>query len=180
MAASNNKKILLILRHGKAIEKYNEISDYKRYLNKQGKNQAAAIGKLLEQIDLIPEFIISSSAIRAIDTAKIVAECSGYNEKINSDQSLYYQNSVEQYIKVLGNTLDKYNKVLIVGHNPSVENLIEKLTNKIERMKTCYLAKVDLEIKNWKEINSISSSNNIEKINEAQIWHPNINNESFN
>jgi phosphohistidine phosphatase len=95
-------------------------------------------------------------------------EFSGFNGKINSDSSLYNQTS-EQYIKVIADIPDIYSRVLIVGHNPSIENLIEKLTNRIELMKTCYLARIDINIKRWKDI--ISERDKSVLIN---IWRPNI------
>lgn len=171
MILSSNKKILLILRHGKAIEKIKEISDHDRDINKRGKDEGSEIGKLLKHIDLVPDYIISSTAKRAIHTAEIVAGFSGYKGKINQDPSLYYRNSVEQYTKVLGNTPDSCYRVLIVGHNPSVENLIERLTNRIEIMGTCYLARVDINLMNWKEIDKIIG----QKGELHQVWRPNTN-----
>lgn len=172
MILSSNKKILLILRHGKAIEKIKEISDHDRDINKRGKDEGSEIGKLLKHIDLVPDYIISSTAKRAIHTAEIVAGFSGYKGKIYQDPSLYYRNSAEQYTKVIGsNTPDSCYRVLIVGHNPSIENLIEKLTNRIELMGTCYLARVDINLMNWKEIDKIIA----QRGELHQVWRPNIN-----
>ncbi len=139
MELDNNKKILLVLRHAKSSWKDSELLDHDRPLNKRGKNQGSKMGKLVKEMDLVPDYIISSTAKRAIDTSELIAEFSGYSGRITLDSSLYHQASPEQYTKVLASISDNHNKVLIVGHNPSVENLIEKLTNRIELMKTCSL-----------------------------------------
>ncbi len=167
MESNDDKKILLILRHAKSSWKDNALHDHERPLNKRGKNQGLKIGKLLKELDLVPDYIISSTAKRAIDTSELVAEFSAYDGKINTDSSLYNQSSVEQYIKVLASISNNYHKILIVGHNPTVENLIEKLTNRIELMKTCSLARIDIKIKNWKDI-----VNEMYKNDLINIWHP--------
>ena len=75
----------------------NKLSDQDRLLNQQGKNQAAAVGKLIKNNNLSPDYITSSSAKRAIDTSKIVGKFSGYNEKIDINPTLYHQNSRKLY-----------------------------------------------------------------------------------
>ena len=169
----NKKRVLLILRHGKSVLKEEELSDYDRPLNQQGKNQAISTGKLIRNTDLVPDYIISSTARRAIETSEIVAKFLDYNGKIDLNPSLYHQNSEENYINVLSDVLDEYYKVLVVGHNPSVEDLIEKLTNRMEIMRTCSLARIDIKIKSWREI--IKYGNDI--IEFCKIWHPDVEDE---
>jgi len=142
-------------------------------LNQQGKNQAISTGKLIRNTDLVPDYIISSTARRAIETSEIVAKFLDYNGKIDLNPSLYHQNSEENYINVLSDVLDEYYKVLVVGHNPSVEDLIEKLTNRMEIMRACSLARIDIKIKSWREI--IKYGNDI--IEFCKIWHPDVKDE---
>jgi phosphohistidine phosphatase len=172
LESNDNKKILLILRHAKSSWKNKDIPDHDRPLNKRGKNQGSKMGKLLKKLDAVPDHIISSTAKRAIDTSELVAKFSTYDGAINQYPSLYNQSSAEQYIKILTSISDNYHKVLIVGHNPAIENLIEQLTNRIELMKTCSLARIDIKIKNWKDI-----INEIYKSDLISIWHPSSKNE---
>lgn len=162
----DKKKVLLILRHAKSTLKYGDIPDHERPLNKRGKKQAPEMGVLLKQLQLVPDYVISSTAKRAVDTAKAVAEYCGYDGEINHD-SLLYQASAEQYAKVLSVVPDDCHRVLIVGHNPAVEDLIEKLTNAIELMKTCSLAQIDLNVKSWRDL--IIERNNYTLVS---VWHP--------
>jgi phosphohistidine phosphatase len=172
LESKDNKKILLILRHAKSSWKNNDIPDHDRPLNKRGKNQGSKMGKLLKKLDLVPDHIISSTAKRAIDTSELIAKFSTYDGAINQYSSLYNQSSAEHYIKILTGISNNYHKVLIIGHNPAIENLIEQLTNRIELMKTCSLARIDIKIKNWKDI-----SNGIYKSDLINIWHPSSKNE---
>lgn len=76
-------KTLLILRHGKSSWKLPELADHDRPLNKRGKRDAPKIGNLLKEKDLVPDLIISSNAVRAEKTAKIVAKASKYKGKVS-------------------------------------------------------------------------------------------------
>jgi len=168
-ALYDDKKIILILRHAKSGLKNGDVPDHDRPLNKHGKKQGPEMGILLKELRLIPDYIISSTAKRAVDTSKAVAESCEYSGKISYGSLLYHQATAEKYIKVLSVVPDNYTKVLIVGHNPTLENLIENLTNRVVLMKTCSLARMDVEIKSWKDI--VYERN---KINFVNIWHPTV------
>lgn len=117
-------KSLLILRHAKSSWKHPELSDHNRPLNRRGKNDALRIGKLLKKEKLIPDIIISSTAIRAHVTADTVAKACEYKGEVTLDRSLYAAGP-EAYFKVLRSLSDDYLKVLVVGHNPGIEELLD-------------------------------------------------------
>src|SRR6188508_372376 len=81
------------------------------------------MGTLLKELQLVLDYVIRSTAKRAVDTVNSVAEFCGYEGEINHD-SLLYQASAEQYAKVLSVIPDDYHRVLIVGHNPAVEDML--------------------------------------------------------
>jgi phosphohistidine phosphatase len=169
LASDNYEKILLILRHAKSSWKIGDyLPDHDRPLNKRGNNQGVKMGKLIKELNLVPDYIISSTAKRAIDTSKLIVDTCGYNGAIDLDASLYHQTTAEQFIKILGNLPDKYMTVLLIGHNPSLEYLIKKLTNRVEVMKTCSLARIDLRIRIWKDI---ADGENMEG-SLVGIWRP--------
>ena len=62
-------KSVLVLRHAKSSWKDPELTDHDRALNKRGKREARRIGELLRDENIIPEFVISSTAVRARRTA---------------------------------------------------------------------------------------------------------------
>jgi phosphohistidine phosphatase len=144
-------KTILILRHAKSSWKFLDRPDHDRPLNKRGKHDAPIMGRLLKQKHLVPDLIISSTATRAWDTASIVAKTSGYKGKKYKFESLYAAGP-EAYLRVLSNLSDKNDRVLIVGHNPGIEQLIEKLTDDYHIMPTCTLAHMEFDIEQWSEI----------------------------
>ena len=144
-------KSVLILRHAKSSWKDPDLTDHDRPLNKRGKGDAPRMGRLLKREHLLPDTIISSSAIRARATAEAVAKTSGYKGEIISNPSLYAAGP-HTYIDTLHDISDDYARVLIIGHNPGLEELVEILTGESHVMSTCSLAHVKLDVQNWLEI----------------------------
>ncbi len=82
-------KSVLLHRHAKSSWKHPDLNDQDRPLNKRGKRDAPIMGRLLKRKDLVPDIIISSTAIRARSTAEAVAKASGYKGEIILNKSLY-------------------------------------------------------------------------------------------
>ena len=144
-------KTLLILRHAKSSWKDEKLDDHDRSLNKRGLNDAPRMGKLMKEHDLVPEYILSSSAVRARLTAELVAEHSGYEGEIGGGRELYSFAS-EDYLDALEKLDDGYVRVMVVGHNPGLEELAEWLTGVYTSLPTASLAVVRLDINHWSEL----------------------------
>ncbi|MRN62395.1 MAG: hypothetical protein FIO03_10205 [Nitrosopumilales archaeon] len=97
-------KSLLILRHAKSSWKHPELNDHDRPLNKRGKNDAPRMGKLLQKEKLIPDVILSSTAIRASATAESVVKACGYKGEVTLKRSLYAAGA-ETYLQLLSQWL---------------------------------------------------------------------------
>jgi phosphohistidine phosphatase len=143
-------KTLLILRHAKSSWKFPDLSDHDRPLNRRGKRDAPRMGKTLKERGLVPDLVISSTATRAKDTASAVAKHSGYKGKRIRFESLYAAEP-GAYLAVLRELTDNYQRVLIVGHNPGVEELIELPTGEIHIVPTCTLAQIEFDIEKWSD-----------------------------
>jgi phosphohistidine phosphatase len=158
-------KTLLILRHAKSSWKHPELTDHDRPLNKRGKRDAPRIGKLVRDNGLMPDLIMSSTAERARKTAKAVAKASGYKSKIELTPAFYHAGP-EAYISALRNLSDDYRRIMVVGHNPGMEELLELLTGRVEVMPTAALALVSLPVTQWRELSH-------ETIGELiNLWRP--------
>ena len=144
-------KTLLILRHAKSSWKHPERSDYDRPLNKRGKRDALRMGQHLRQEGLVPDRILTSSAKRARKTANKVAKTSGYAGKVKKLEA-FYDTVPGVYFETLQSLPDKYQRVMVVGHNPTMEQLVNHLTGRIERMPTAALAHIELPIERWEAL----------------------------
>jgi phosphohistidine phosphatase len=108
------------------------------------------MGKLLKDEDLIPDLIMSSTAVRAKKTAELVAKACKYKGKIVLNHSFY---GAAAYLKILEGLSDKHMTALVVGHNPSVEETVGLLTGSQDIiMPTCSLAQISLPLQNWIEL----------------------------
>ena len=158
-------KNLLILRHAKSSWEFTDLSDHDRPLNDRGKRDARRMGKVLLKARLVPQLIISSSAVRARSTAEKVAKTSGYKGEISIDSSLYRTGS-SAYLNASRRQTNQYDTILIVGHNPDVEHLLEILTGNVMTVPTCGLTYVKLSIEKWLDLKD-------DKKGElAKMWRP--------
>ncbi len=144
-------KTLLILRHAKSSWNHPNRADIDRPLNGRGKRDAPRMGKLLVHENLVPDAIVSSSAVRARMTSEAVALASGFDGTFEIADELYAADT-RDYLGCIRERPDRERRVLVVGHNPTVEDLIEQLTGEDERMPTAALAQIALSIDAWSEL----------------------------
>jgi len=148
---NKSNKLLLILRHAKSSWESPDLSDHDRPLNNRGKRDAPMMGRKLLKEGLVPHLIISSSAIRAHTTAKKIAKACKYEDQILIDPTLYGSGHSD-YLNVLKSQADRHDIIMLVGHNPISEQLVEVLTGEIVTMPTCAVACIGLPITSWKQI----------------------------
>jgi phosphohistidine phosphatase len=158
-------KTLLILRHAKSSWKNPNLSDHERPLNKRGKNDAPRMGQLLAREGLVPDLIISSSAVRAKATAEFVALACDYQSEIQYTRDLYHAWPAA-YIDILHEVQNKHQRVMVIGHNPGIEELVEELSGEWVRMPTAALAQITPNIDHWADL----ALDNVEPL--VQVWRP--------
>lgn len=144
-------KTLLILRHAKSSWKDSDLPDHDRPLNKRGRHDAPNIGELIKQENILPEIILSSTARRARDTVRALVETSGFDGEIQYIPDLYQAN-VADIFTILGELEDRISTVMLVGHNPELEELLRTITDSDVHLSTAALAMVSLPIFSWKEV----------------------------
>lgn len=144
-------KTLLLLRHAKSSWKDSDLDDHDRPLNKRGKREAPRMGELLKEQNLLPDLIVSSSARRARKTAEHVIHASGYRGETRITSELYDAGQ-DQLRKFLAGFPDSLVRVLLVGHNPGLEELLESLVGTYTPLSTAALAQVEVPIGAWAEI----------------------------
>lgn len=144
-------KRLLILRHAKSSWANSSISDWQRPLNERGVRDAPCAGAWLRDHSLIPDVIVTSDAIRARSTAEAVADAAGYHRDVVIDPSLYHAKP-EDVVTVLNGIPDEADTVLVVGHNPGLEDLVQQLTGEHHGLPTTALVCVTMPIDNWSEL----------------------------
>jgi len=109
------------------------------------------MGELIRAQGLTPDLILSSTAKRARRTAELAAETCGYEGEILSSRALYHADP-KGYIEAINVMADKEEILMVVGHNPGMEELVDALTGESVTMTTANLAQVELPIENWRDL----------------------------
>jgi len=145
-------KTLLVLRHAKSSWNDPALDDHERPLNKRGRRDGPQMGELVRDYRLIPGVIISSDAVRARMTAEAVAEAARYAGKILLDPRLYMANpaGILSVLRTVPETGAR--TVMIVGHNPGLEELVAQLTGDQQDLPTATLAQIALPIGQWRDL----------------------------
>ena len=144
-------KTVLILRHAKSSWSNPSLADIDRPLNKRGKNDAPRMGTLIKEQDIVPDLILSSPALRARKTAEAVSEYSGFEGQIDIVPD-FYPGDPYTFIEMLASLPDDYENVMIVAHNPGLEELLYALAGESARLPTSALAQVELPLDYWQEL----------------------------
>lgn len=143
---------LLILRHAKSSWKDASLADHDRPLNKRGRKAAKRMGQLLREEDILPDHILSSTALRARDTARRAAKAAGFDGEIELRASLYHAAPATIMAEV-ATTDDEVERLMIVGHNPGFEVLTGVLTGVYHRYPTAALMRVAFEdVTRWADV----------------------------
>ena len=142
-------KNLFLLRHAKAVSSSAGLRDFDRSLSAQGRDQAERVGKYLRQHNIGLDLVLSSTALRARETTELVLMAAG-SSGVRYDRRIY-EASVQQLLEVVSEIEEGKNEVLLVGHNPGLEELLKRLTGRFETMGTSTLAKIAVTGSEWIE-----------------------------
>ena len=149
---------LLIMRHAKSAWNTNAKTDFDRPLAKRGRRDAPRMGGRLRKQDLTPDHVVSSPAKRARQTAVEVCKELGIKKKRIRWHGPIYAGTGRELVSAVSKAPEKARKILLVGHNPGVDELLAYLcgrkanTPKYGRpLPTAAIAHVEVP-GNWKNL----------------------------
>jgi phosphohistidine phosphatase len=154
-------KTLTILRHAKSGWDDPVARDFDRPLNERGKKAARLMGAWMKSQEWTFDHIIASPAVRVIETLDHVV--AGYGKRMEpSWERRVYLASSATLMDVLREQSDGLQKVMMIGHNPGLEDLILDLvpedTNTeirgsiYEKFPTAAIAQLEIDIESWANI----------------------------
>ncbi len=147
-------KRLLLMRHAKSSWDAEGLADFDRPLNARGLRDAPLVGEHLRARNFRPDLIISSPAERARRTAALVVEAARFQAarfqtaRLRHDERIYEADAA-RLVEVVSQIEEDAEAVLLVGHNPGMEQLLQLLTGETRRMTTAAVALVNLDIEKW-------------------------------
>ncbi len=143
-------KTLYIVRHAKSSWDHPDLADFDRPLAERGENDAPRMGAKLKEYKQFPDLVVTSPAVRALTTAKIICEAIGFPvESIITNRKVYHADP-EALLEIIRNIPDGKNCVMLVGHNPGLMYFVNNLVDQeIENLPTCAIIRVELKITHW-------------------------------
>lgn len=143
-------KTLTILRHAKSSWSESALPDRERPLSRRGERDAPAAGGRISEAGIRPSLIMSSPAVRAWTTAKIVAREISYPiEFLHREDQLYLAN-LERLLDLLARQDNAFNSVMVVGHNPGLTEFANYLLPGItDNIPTCGLVALNIDTDDW-------------------------------
>jgi phosphohistidine phosphatase len=145
-------KTLYLVRHAKSSWANPRLTDFDRPLKNRGKRDAPVMGKVLKDKKVKIELILSSPAKRTKKTAIAIAEKLGYPEKKILFNEDLYEASSNTIIKVLKKIDEKYDSVMIFGHNPGLTLMNNHVSDHyIDNIPTCGIIALQLD-KKWSDL----------------------------
>jgi phosphohistidine phosphatase len=123
------------------------------------------MGMLVKDKELIPQVIFCSTAERARETAKALVESTGYSGKVTFLDSFYLAEPAA-YIGELAKLPDGLERVMVIGHNPGLEGVLQMLSHQVESLPTAAIAHLVLPIQRWSELTTDTRGELVE------LWRP--------
>ena len=149
-------KTLLLMRHAKASPSQAGVSDSDRPLLDEGRDAAERIGNFIKMERLTVDAALSSPAVRARQTIDAVLHAAGMSLKVHGDERLY-EGGPLRLLEVLSEVDDSRNSVLLVGHNPVLEEFVQLLTGETIHLSPGTLAQIDIDATQWSGIGEMKS-----------------------
>lgn len=157
-------KRLLLLRHAKTEPAGPDIEDHERELLARGRLDAPAMGLYLAAKKYLPDLILSSSARRTVETSEAVIEKLPRKQHVEYTDRLYLAGAREM-LSVVRSAKATATTLLVVGHNPGIEQLASLLSRQPvkrkerdrfdlieEKFPTCALAVLDFDVARWRDV----------------------------
>jgi phosphohistidine phosphatase len=153
-------KTLLLLRHAKSDWGDPARTDHERHLNQRGREAAPLIGAWLARQHLIPGLVLCSTATRTRETLQLVRPFIGKDVPVVHDDRLYLAEAATLLERVRA-TDDGVATLMLVGHNPGLEDLAGRLAGGGEhdaldalahKMPTAGLAVLRFDVAGWKRV----------------------------
>jgi phosphohistidine phosphatase len=151
-------KRLFLLRHAKSSWDDPSLADHDRPLAPRGRKAAKLIASHMKDERLEPSIVLCSSALRARQTWEIAAPAFSKRTAVEIEPELYEAGN-EELMSRLQRIPSEALSVLLIGHNPAMENLVLTLASEgaqlqliREKFPTAALAVLEARINDWENL----------------------------
>ena len=143
-------KRLILSRHAKSSWDHPGLRDIDRPLNKRGLRSAPVMGKALVARGFIPEVILASPSVRTRATADLLAEELEFSKEEIQIIDSFYGASAAEVVAVINRLSDEVECALLIGHNPTWTDLVNRLTGgRLVNLPTAGIVVIDFPVERW-------------------------------
>jgi len=139
---------LYLLRHAKSSWADESMRDFDRPLANRGREACAIIGELIAEKGIDFDLVLVSTAVRTRETLDLIKQRAKFNGEVRYDERIY-EATTSQLLEVISEIENDRESVLLVGHNPGIEDLLALLTRRHVRITTANFAKIDINVPTW-------------------------------
>lgn len=156
-------RTIYLIRHAKSSWDDEDLEDFERPLNERGRNDAPEMGRRLKLAGVKPGIILSSPALRAIATARKIAEILNFPCQDILVDSKLYEASEKEILNAISKQNNELVSMLVIGHNPGMHLLCKKFgAVDLEYFPTCAIGGFRFDSDYWKDL---------EKMKGSMIYH---------
>jgi phosphohistidine phosphatase len=142
-------RFLIVFRHGKSDWEAQGGSDHARGLARRGVRAARRMGRYLRETGQVPDFVLTSSAVRARTTAELATAAGDWGAPIEVRDDLYLA-SVDTVVAAIEGVADEVTGLVVTGHQPTSSALVAHLTGADEpEFPTAAMARIDFDGPSW-------------------------------
>lgn len=146
-------KTVYIVRHAKSSWDNFALSDHDRPLLPVGIKKTKRISKYLKSKKVLPDLFISSSAVRAFETARLIAKGIGYETDDIVKRKELYHAGIDEIYDELFSIDNSVNSVMIFGHNPTFTFFVNNFVSpEIDNLPTSGVVGVEFKANSWESI----------------------------
>ena len=118
----------------------------------RGRRAARKMGRRLAKRALLPELILTSPAVRALKTARLIARRLRYPRRDILIHEGLYACTPADLLRTVQGLDDGLQRVMLIGHNPEIEAFAHGLCSHITHMPTCAVARLTFDTDSWANV----------------------------
>jgi len=141
------------MRHAKSSWDFEDLSDHDRPLDNRGRKDAPLMGRELVSREVTIDLLMSSTAVRALTTASLIARELEYEtDKIALEEEIYKADK-QELLEIINGIPNQFNNVMLIGHNYTITELANLLSpDLISEIPTAGVVALSFECTTWGEI----------------------------
>jgi phosphohistidine phosphatase len=145
---------LTLVRHAKSDWKNSELKDFDRPLNRRGLKEAPEMAELVAAQQLRPDLMLTSPAVRALETARVFAKALEYPLRRLKTEDRLYLGPATDILDVVRGIGSRVRHLMVFGHNPGLSEFAQSLTNDRElgELPTCAVYTMELDVRSWGDV----------------------------